>query len=141
MPVSQIDLTSDVRNVLPIASGGTGTNFLAYDLLSTLAGKPSDGQVVFLMKAARAFTLPADLAGSVGRVGTNPTATATYTVLKNGSAVGSIQISTSGAFTFSTAGSPVSLSVGDELAITAPSPADNSLADVSITLAGMRVTP
>jgi len=111
----------------------------AYDLVSSFVGNPGDGATVMILTFTRSVTFAANFSGSQGTVGTNPTATATYTVNKNGSSVGTIQISTAGAFTFATSGgAAVSFAAGDRLTITAPSPQDATLADVGITLAGTR---
>jgi len=105
---------------------------------SAVAGKPSAGQIVAIYTAAYAVIFPANFTSpdSKGSVGTNPTATATYTVYKNGSSVGTIAISTSGVFTFTTSG--FTLNAGDRLTIVAPGSQDTTLADVGITLVGTR---
>ena len=108
-----------------------------YDLICSFVGKPGSGALVFLYTAVRALSFLANWSGAQGTCGTNPTATATYTVLKNGSSAGTVVIGTGGAFTFATSGA-VSLAIGDRLTITAPSPQDATLADVAFTLAGTR---
>lgn len=110
-----------------------------YDMLSGLPGKPGAGAIVLLFTAVRAVSLPANFAGAYGSCGNNPTATATYTVLKNGSSIGTISISTSGVFTFATTGgSAQSLAAGDRITATAPSTQDATLSDVAFTLTGTR---
>jgi hypothetical protein len=54
----------------------------------------------------------------------------------NGSSVGTITVSTGGAFTFNTAGGAVSLVVGDRLKIVAPATPDATAALASFTLVG-----
>jgi hypothetical protein len=106
---------------------------------SSLVGKPSVAQVVAFAALPINGQFAANFASSVGSVGTNPTATAVYTVLKNGASIGTISISTSGVFTFATSGGAAqSFSAGDRLTITAPSPVDTTLSDVSITLQAAR---
>jgi len=113
---------------------------LPYDVGVYLPGKPDDAAEVLKIVAVRAFTLADDFAGSRGHVGTNPSATATFTVLKNGGSIGTIAVSTVGVFTFLTSGSTVeSFAPGDRLSITAPTPQDATLADISIVLRGVRV--
>jgi hypothetical protein len=91
--------------------------------------------------AATSMQFPANFAtpNSKGSVGANPTATATYIVSKNGTQVGTVAISTTGVFTFSTTGGTVvTLNPGDRLTVTAPATQDSTLSDVSITLAATR---
>jgi hypothetical protein len=87
----------------------------------------------------------ADFSGSAGYCKTNPTATATFTILRgtgggSPSSIGSVSISTSGVFTFSTSGSPGILasvtpgSAPDVLVAAFQSSPDASLADVTFTL-------
>lgn len=111
-----------------------------YDIGFFVPGTPADNAVVAQFIAVRAFTLADDFAGSKGVVGTNPLATATFTVKKNGSSIGTIAISTGGVFTFATTGAGVSMAIGDILTVVAPTPQDATLADVSVILNGTRVT-
>ena len=97
---------------------------------------PTSSEVLLLYTAAESITLADDFAGSVGDVGTNPTASFVLDVQKNGASVGSITISTGGAFTFATTGTTVSLAAGDQLKVVAPASADATVANVSITLKG-----
>jgi VCBS repeat-containing protein len=106
-----------------------------YDVTSFLAGNPVAYAQVLGLTFVRAVNFPSNFSGSVGSVGTNPTASAVYTVKRNGSSVGTVTISTSGTFTFSTSGA-VSFASGDRMTIVAPSVQDATLADVAITLAG-----
>lgn len=98
---------------------------------------PTSSEVLAIYVAAEAITLADDFAGSVGTCGTNPTATFTLTVRKNGSSVGTIAISTSGVFTFTTTGGAVTLAAGDVLRIVAPSGVDGTVANVAATLRGI----
>jgi hypothetical protein len=65
---------------------------------------------------------------------TNP---ATFTLKKNGASVGTIAISSAGAYTL-TAAAPIALAAGDSLSIAPPGVADATLAGVSISIAGTR---
>lgn len=110
-----------------------------YDVVASYVGKPAAGALVLILTHVRAVSFAANFSGSYGTVGTNPTATATYTVKKNGSSIGTVAISTGGVFTFATSGGAAqSFAAGDRMTIEAPSPQDTTLADVGITLAGTR---
>lgn len=110
----------------------------SYDVVASFIGKPGDAALVFILTFTRNVSFDVNWASSEGTVGTNPTATATYTIFKNAVSVGTIAISTAGVFTFTTSGGAVSFVAGDRMTITAPTPQDASLADIGITLAGWR---
>jgi hypothetical protein len=106
-----------------------------YEVTSFLAGNPVASAQVLGLTFVRAVDFPSNFSGSVGSVGAEPTASAVYTVKKNGASVGTVTISTSGTFTFSTSGAVLFVS-GDRMTIIAPSVRDATLADVAMTLAG-----
>jgi hypothetical protein len=109
-------------------------------VVSFLNGLPGDTFLLLAYKVERALTLPANMAGSYGRLTANPAATAVYTLKKNGSSVGTISVSTGGAFTFATTGgTSQSFAAGDEFALYAPSPQDSTLSDVGLTILFNRV--
>jgi hypothetical protein len=119
-------------------SVGMVTGASPKEYTSALAGMPAAGQLVLIYTATVGATFPANFSGSVGSDGTNPTATATYTVALNGTTIGTIVISTGGAFAFSTTGgSPQAMGIGNRLTIAAPAPQDVALSDVSISLLAM----
>jgi len=109
-----------------------------YDVVFSLPGAP--GLATFLIvNFSRTVKFQANFAGSTGRVLTNPTATATFTLLKNGVSTGTVVVSTGGVVTFtSTGGNPVTFNSGDYLEITTPSPVDATLNDFEMTLSGTR---
>jgi hypothetical protein len=78
-------------------------------------------------------SLPTNLTGSYFKCGTNPSAGTAFTILKNGSSIGTATLSTGGVVTFSTTAQ--SLVAGDVIKITAPA-ALNSIADLMWTFKG-----
>lgn len=98
---------------------------------------PTASEILVLYTAVEAITIADDFAGSQGDVGTNPTTSFVLDVQKNGTSIGSVTISTAGAFTFATTGGAVSLAAGDQLKVVAPAVADATAADVSITFKGV----
>jgi hypothetical protein len=109
--------------------------------VSAVPGKPIASQLVLIYTVEATETFPANFASpnSYGSVGTNPAATAIYTIYRNTAAVGTITISTAGVCTFATVGAaPFTVNAGDRMTMTAPSTQDIFLADVAITLVGTR---
>lgn len=112
---------------------------IPYVLHIHFGGTPTVNSLVWRLVASDiSFSLPDDLAGSVGRVTTNPSSSTAFDVKKNGVSVGTITVDTSGVFTFVTGGaSPIEFAVGDYLEVVAPANL-NGLADLSFTLKGYR---
>lgn len=94
---------------------------------------PAPNQVLFLHTVTEPCTLAADFAGSRGRAGTNPATAFTMTVGVNGTTVGTISISTAGAFTFNSTGEEIVLVPGDQISVTAPATVGTPQ-NVSVTL-------
>jgi len=127
-------------NVLVVNADVTRTRANGRDILAQWTGTISGTDKQLLrFKATTAMLIPKDFAGSVGSVGTNPAASATFNVKKNGSAAGTIVVSTGGVFTFSASGSSISLAIGDVLTITSPNPNDASIADIGINIRALEV--
>jgi len=104
-------------------------------------GKPTASMMVHV-PMSMALTLAANFAGSVGFAATPPAATATFTVYRvvsgTPTSIGTVAISTAGAFTF-TAASGTTFNAGDVLRVTAPSSQDANLSDLAITFMATRV--
>lgn len=109
-----------------------------YDLVISLVGMPAANMTYLVLVFDRAVNFPADFAGSVGKVLTNPTAQRQFVINKNGAQAGTITVATDGTVSFATSGATQSFVAGDYLTIVTPDPQDASLADVSFTLAGTR---
>jgi outer membrane lipoprotein-sorting protein len=85
----------------------------------------------------RDVTLPANMTGSVGDIVTNPTASMTISVKDDGVDVGTVVIATDGSFTFTTTGGTSKIiAAGSIVTIVAPSTADATAANASVTLLG-----
>lgn len=98
-------------------------------------GQPGSSQLMLIYTFTNGCTFPANWSGAKGSVQANPTSTWTANVKKNGTTVGTIQVSTSGVFTFATTGgATVTFVAGDELTIVAPSTIDATLQGFSATL-------
>lgn len=110
----------------------------SHEVPYTVAGKPAAGQVTRLYTYSNAVSYPADFAGSMGTVGTNPTTyPAFFQLQKNGQIIGQIAISQTGNVTFTSAKHAAqSFSPGDVLTVVAPASQDATLSDLAITLNG-----
>lgn len=83
-------------------------------------------------------SFPDNFSGSRGSIGVNPTSAVTITIYKNVTAIGTITISTGGAFTFTTTGSTAeTFAAGDYISLVTGSP-DATAANISYTLKGTR---
>lgn len=97
-----------------------------------IEGYPSDSQIILQYAVPEAMTLPVNLTGSIGYVGTDSTTTQTYGLFQNGASIGSV-VFTGGeaAFSFTAA---VHFVPNDILTLVAPSDVDPHMTDISITL-------
>lgn len=115
-------------------SGG-GPDSVAIGMFA--AGGLGAAEVLATYVAAVGFTLPASLTGTQAHVGTAGTVdSTTISVRRNGTEVGTIQFAvaaTTGTFTMA---SEAVFSAGDRLSIVAPTPANATLADLSVTFLG-----
>lgn len=104
------------------------------ELTGSYLGQPLGGVTIYQKVFASSAALPINFGGSVAFAGANPTATATCSITKNGTAIGSMTFATSGVATFTSSGVPISFAVGDVIRIIAPLTQDASLMDLSFTL-------
>lgn len=117
-----------------IGIGGGGG---AYDVRIGFSATPTSDEIIDSILIVRDISFAADFAGSLGRVGTNPTATFDLDVLLDGVSVGTISVSTGGVFTFTSASNQVvNAAAGQLLNIEAPNVVDATIADLSVTLMG-----
>lgn len=110
-----------------------------YDFSWSKMGQPGASEVVFRQVLARRVKLEVDFAGSAGGSGTAATADADFDVQQNGSSIGTIRFGVGATDATSIATAGVTLEIGDELTVVAPTSADAGLADVVVTLAGTLV--
>jgi len=99
-------------------------------------GSPAAGQVIERYIFATAVTFSAGLGGSYGSAGTAATAVANFTIAKNGTVIGTMSFAAGATGASFTMASTATFAAGDVLTITAPSPADATLANLAWTLSG-----
>lgn len=112
----------------------TGTQ--AYELPAYVAGTPGASQVVLERLFAITVTLPASLTGSLAKAGTAATASTTFTIAKNGLAIGTLVFAASATVPTVSFASAVTFLAGDVLTVTAPATPDATLANIAVVLLG-----
>jgi hypothetical protein len=106
---------------------------MPYDLYFSSYGAPYITETLLRLVATRAFTLPANVAGSQFRAITSATASTVFSIQKNGVQVATATFAASGTVaTFSTQAA-VSFAIGDRLSVVSPGTADATLADIDFT--------
>lgn len=107
-------------------------------------GKPAAGEPVGAYVADVAFTLPANLAGSLARALTAAAASSAWTLTRipAGSAseltIATLTFAANGTLATFSAQALVNVGVGDVLRLVAPATADTALSDVTFTFVGYR---
>jgi len=102
-------------------------------------GTPGASDIMLRYNFVESVEYQNDFLGSVGSVGTDPTASFEIIVNKNGTPVGTITIATDGTFTFVTTADEVLFEYGDVLTLEAPATPDATAAGISFTLLGKRL--
>jgi hypothetical protein len=126
------------NQVLQVNSGATAAVWSSrpYDIAVYIEGTTTASEVLLFFVATRAFTWPASLTGSYAKASVAATASTTFTILRNGSSVGSFAFAAGGTtatFSFSSA---ITFALGDTIEITGPATPDTTLANIGITFAG-----
>ena len=102
-----------------------------WDINFNQVAKPAAAQKLLVMVAPRGFRVLAT--GHQGKTYVNPTATATLTLKKNGSSIGTLQFNTSGVFSVVSVNQTDFLP-GDILTVEAPGSQDATFADFGVTI-------
>ncbi|MFM7009133.1 MAG: hypothetical protein ACKO0Z_07325 [Betaproteobacteria bacterium] len=106
----------DTTAVYTLAEGGRITG-LPHTTAFFAAGGPTHAAEVLRYAFPEAVTWADEMVGSKGSVGTNPSIDSYFVVMKNGTVIGHVGISSSGTFTFVTTATTVSWAVGDVLSV------------------------
>lgn len=107
---------------------------VTYDIGVFFPGQLISNQLLLLLPVERQVNFAVNLAPSVSACGTNPTASVTLTLNRNGTQFATLIVNTSGVGTFSS--TATTFNAGDVLTITGPSSVDATYADIGITLSG-----
>lgn len=138
VPKTSADVELDSIDNVTVGEAATSGNTFIDVVWFRASGPPSATELIYAERFARAVNFTANWSGSYGYDPvTNPAASFVITVKKNGSTVGTITISTAGAYTFATSGgAAVSFVAGDYIEFFGPGVADTQIADLGLTLAG-----
>jgi hypothetical protein len=118
---------------IPIALAGAANTI--YDFSIYVLGFVPGGQHLYRLSLTRAVEAPANLAGSVGKVGSNPTASYAVDLKKNGTTFATATVSTGGVVSFTTVGGvAVDFAIGDYIDVYAQATSDATLQDLNLTL-------
>jgi hypothetical protein len=111
-----------------------------YDVVAQYNGQPTAGVDILRFPFVRAVAFPAGLTGSYGRAEVAATAQADFTIRQNGGSpsIGTMRFAAAGTTATFIFPAPVTFEAGDVITITAPSPQDGTLADLSLMLKGTR---
>lgn len=97
----------------------------------------NNNETVWRFNFTRSVDYLANFLGSYGSVDTNPAATWTGLVKKNGSNIGTIVVTTGGVVSFTTSGgASQSFAASDVMTVIGPASADASIAGLAVTFAG-----
>lgn len=109
-----------------------------YDLTVFVEGTMANGETILRYVAPRNFSIPAGGAGSGANAATAATGSTTLTLTKNGTSFGTLVFAPSATTATVTISTQTDFALGDVFAITGPSTADATLANIGISLAGFR---
>ena len=103
-----------------------------------VAGIPSAAEKVLRYYFVKAATFPVGLENSIAKAGTAATGSVAFDVQKNGVSAGTVNFAAGATVATFTFASETAFAIGDRIDIVAPGSADATLADIAITLKGMR---
>ena len=121
------------------AVGGSTTS-TAYDLGVTWSGTIPTNQVLLRYPFPRQVTFPANLSTSKGVSTAAATGAYVITIARNGTPVGTINFAAAATSATFTMASDTVFAIGDILTLTAQSAVDATLANLGISLAGIRAS-
>lgn len=118
-------------------TGGGGGGGTLVELSMFAGGKPTTGELLFRHEFTAAIGIPINLANSQGSSGVAATASAIFSLKKNGTQFGTATWAAAGTEPTFAAVATASFAIGDVLSITAPASVDATLADISLSIVGL----
>lgn len=137
-----ITLSSGQQKLLYL--DGTNINEISisespYDIGGSFSGSPTDGAVILRLPVSRAIRFLSGMSLSKGVAGTGATATATFSIKKNGTEFATMSFAGSANVATFTCATTTNFAAGDILTLVAPATADATLADLGFSLSGLRI--
>jgi len=136
------DMVGNAGKVLAVNDAETDAEWIDQPISYTdivialfVQGATADGEYLLGYEAVVPFDLTSFTASLASAVSAS-TGTVAFTIQKNGATIGSITFTTSDAGVYSGAGA--TFAIGDNLSVIAPATADPTLANISISLKGIR---
>jgi hypothetical protein len=115
-----------------------GSASAPYDIPIQIDGKPEDGEIVCKIVLPRNVTFKAGLPSSIAKSDSGATSAASFSLMKNGVGFGTVNFAASATAATFMAAADTAFAAGDVLSVKAPEVQDTTLADIAITLAGVR---
>jgi len=109
-----------------------------FDVSAFAPGVGTNNQILLRIKLARAVTFPSGASLSLAAASANATGSTTFTLKKNGTSFATVNFAAGAAVGTWTQAADAVFAAGDLLEIDGPATADATLANVGITLAGVR---
>lgn len=135
---STITSWTDLRNWQPTAVGAVPGS-IPYDVAMFMPGiQTSASQIMARIIFNRAVSFPSGSGTFAASANKAATGSTTFTIRKNGSSIGTLVWAGAGTVPTVTFSSTTAFAVGDVLSITGPAVADATLADISVTMSGLR---
>jgi hypothetical protein len=144
----------NLNNTTPAAPAGQTLGIFQYDAFGNctvyfgtggplripvyVPGVGSNSQVLFYGDLGIGYTIPASATSSTAKAKVAATGSTTFTILKNGTSIGTVNFAigaTTGIYTFASA---VTFAAGDYLEIDGPGTADATLSGVTMTIYAAR---
>lgn len=110
-----------------------------YDIGGSIVGAPTDGAVLLRYPVPRAVRFLSGMSLSKGVAGTAATATAAFSIKKNGTEFATMTFAGSATTATFACATTTNFSAGDVLTLVAPATADATLADIGFALSGLRI--
>lgn len=114
-----------------VSGGGGGST--TYGVGLTISGQPTTDETLLFFPAPQALSLPTNATGSTAACEVAPSSTATFSIRKNGTQIGTVTFAanaTTGTFTATS----TSFSTGDVLSVVLTSAYDNTFSDIGIVI-------
>lgn len=131
----QGQISAALTSITALQTSVTKISF--YDVSSGMGGKPAASDSAVAHVAIRPFTIAANAPLAQAVVGTAPAATFVYVLLKNGTAFATLTFAANATVGVIHVPSDTAFVAGDVMKISAQTPADSNISDLSFTFAAV----